>query len=353
MNNRHMTRTVKIRDLVIGGGNPILVQSMTKTDTRDVNSTVAQIKRLEKIGCEIVRLAILDEEAAIALSKIRKQTNSPLVADIHFDYKLALASLKSGADKLRINPGNIGDEIRIREVVEMAKDRQVPIRIGVNSGSISKEIEAKYGHTSRAVFESLASHVKILENLNFFDIILSVKCSDVKMSIESYLRCAEEFNYPLHLGITESGPIPSGLTKSSVGLGIMLNCGIGDTIRVSLTDEPEKEVDAAYDILRSLGLRKRGADIISCPMCGRCEVDMRPVVEEVRDKLKNVDVSAKVAVMGCEVNGPKEAKHADYGIACGKSCGLLFKHGEIVGKIEEKRMADAIFDLIEKDLRDK
>ncbi len=291
MYTRDVTRRVRIGDRVIGGGADILVQSMTKTDTRDVTSTVRQIRELEAAGCELVRMAVLDQEAVEAVREIKKQVSIPLVADIHFDYRLALGCIDAGIDKLRINPGNIGDELKVQEVVERARDAGVPIRIGVNSGSLEKWCFENYGYTARAVFESAARHVAILEKYNFEDIVISLKCSDVIMSVEAYRMCAERFAYPMHVGMTEAGPIPTGLIKSSVGMGVLLHEGIGDTIRVSLTEDPVEEVSAGFEILKCLGLRRRGVNLVSCPTCGRCRVNLR----NVRPKRPEQDLDRSIS----------------------------------------------------------
>jgi len=343
---RNNTKVIRIGEKNIGGGSDILVQSMTKTDTRDVVATVEQINELQKAGCEIVRMAVLDQQAVDAVKEIKKKVSVPLVADIHFDYKLALGCIDAGIDKLRINPGNIGDELKVQEVVKSAKAAGVPIRIGVNSGSLEKSCTDKYGYTARAVFESAAKHVALLEKYNFEDIVISLKCSDVIMSIDAYKMCAEKFAYPMHVGMTEAGPMPTGLIKSSVGIGILLNCGIGDTIRVSLTEEPVEEVFSGFEILKSMGLRKKGINIVSCPTCGRCRVKLRDIVKEAKERLSKIDKDITVAIMGCEVNGPDEAKHADVGLACGKGVGLIFCKGQIVAKVEEKDMLNVLIEQV-------
>ena len=337
---RESTRTIRIGDKIIGGGNDILVQSMTNTDTRDVESTTTQIYRLVDAGCELVRLAIPDEEAAAALARIKKTTSIPIVADIHFDYRLALKALEAGVDKLRINPGNIGDEDRVRAVVSAAKERCVPIRIGVNAGSL-KKMDDELPVVERMII-SLSEQVEILERMEFYDIVISLKSSDVNTTIDAYRRCAEIFSYPLHLGMTEAGPMPSGLVKSSVGIGSLLHLGLGDTIRVSLTEDPVIEVEAGFQILNSLGLRRKGIDIVSCPTCGRCEVDLKRIVDKVVLETKKIDAPIKVAIMGCVVNGPNEASDADIGVACGKGCGLLFKYGEVISKFSEEDIVEAL-----------
>lgn len=347
MRERRQTRQVYIGKVAVGGGSPVSVQSMTKTDTRDVNATVSQIKGLESAGCDIIRLAVVNIDAARALGKIREAVSIPVVADIHFDYRLALESVNQGVDGLRLNPGNIGEAWKVREVVAAAKDRGIPVRIGVNAGSLEKDLLAKYGHpTPEAIVESAEGHIRILEELDFRDIKVSLKASNVMMTVDAYRLFSSRFDYPLHIGITETGPSWTGTIKSSVGLGILLEEGIGDTMRVSLTSDPEEEVRVAYEILRAVGARKRGAEIISCPTCGRCEVDMQPIAEAVESALRSVDRPITVAVMGCVVNGPGEASEADYGVACGKGTGIVFRHGEIVRTVREDELLQALLDLI-------
>jgi (E)-4-hydroxy-3-methylbut-2-enyl-diphosphate synthase len=313
------TKQISLGGLKIGGGAPVVVQSMTKTDTRDVPSTVAQVKRLQTAGCEAVRVAVLNAEAAVAIRSIIKRIHIPLIADVHFDHKLALIALENGADGLRINPGNIGSRLKVREVVSAARDKGVPIRIGVNAGSLEKDLLRKYKHpAAKALVESAGRHIKILEGLKFRSIKVSLKASDVMRTVEAYRLFAEKFSYPVHIGISEAGPAFSGTVKSAVGLGILLSEGIGDTIRVSLTADPVEEVKVAYEILKSLHLRQIGPELISCPTCGRCQVDIRGIVEKVETKLSDVKKPIKVAVMGCVVNGPGEAREADIGIAGGK-----------------------------------
>jgi len=347
MIRRRQTREIRIGNTAVGSGNPVPVQSMTKTDTRDIAATVRQILSLESAGCEIIRLAVPDMDAAKALGPIKKAVSVPLIADIHFDWRLALESLVQGIDGLRINPGNIGADWKVKEVVAAAKERRIPVRIGVNAGSLEKELLKKYGHpTPEAIVESAERHIRILENLDFKDIKVSLKASNVMMTVEAYRLFSSKFDYPLHIGITETGPAATGAIKSAVGLGILLAEGIGDTMRVSLTAEPEEEVRVAYEILRAVGIRKRGAEIISCPTCGRCEVDMKPIAEEVERALRSVARPITVAVMGCAVNGPGEAQEADYGIAAGKGEGLLFRKGEIVKKVPEKELLAELLKLI-------
>lgn len=340
---RKLTKQIMVGGVPIGGGAPCSVQSMCNTDTRDVAATVAQIEGLAAVGCEIVRCAVPDMDAAVALAGIKAATTMPLIADIHFDYKLALKALESGIDGLRLNPGNIGERWKVAEVVKAAAERRIPIRIGVNGGSLEKELLVKYGHpTPEAMVESALGHVRILEDLGYDQIKVSIKVSDVIRTLEAYRLLSEAIDYPLHIGVTEAGTVFSGTIKSSVGLGILLHQGIGDTMRVSLTGDPVDEVRVAYDILKSLGLRKRGINFVSCPTCGRCQINMIPVAEEVERRLGFVDSNVTVAVMGCAVNGPGEAREADFGIAGGKGEGLLFRNGEIVRKVPEAQMADAL-----------
>lgn len=339
MQKRRPTKSIKLGNLTIGGGAPIIVQSMTKTDTRDVPSTVAQIKRLESAGCEAVRVAVLDSDAAKVLRTIKKRIKIPLIADVHFDYKLALQSIANSVDGLRINPGNIGDKNKIREIVTAAKDRGIPIRIGINAGSLEKDLLRKYGHpTAKALVESAERHIKILEDLDFTSIKVSLKASDVLKTVEAYRLFSRRFDYPLHIGISEAGPTFLGTIKSAVGLGILLSEGIGDTIRVSLTADPVEEVRVAYEILRSLHLRERGPEIISCPTCGRCEIDIKGLVKKVETRLRDVKTPIKVAVMGCVVNGPGEAREADIGIAGGRGIGILFREGKVIKKVKENKL---------------
>ncbi len=349
MLERRKTRVVKIGDVYIGGNNPIAIQSMCNTKTSDVNATVAQIKELEEAGCEIIRVAVPDMEAAEAIKDIKKQIHIPLVADIHFDYRLALKAIENGVDKLRINPGNIGGEDRVKAVVDAAKEKGIPIRIGVNSGSLEKSILEKYGGvTSQGLVESALNHVKILEKYDFHDIVISIKASNVPFSLETYSLLSESVDYPIHLGITEAGTEWSGTIKSSVGIGAILAMGIGDTIRVSLTGEPVKEVRAAREILKALGLRKFGIEFISCPTCGRTSIDLIGLANRVEEKCRNINKDIKVAVMGCAVNGPGEAREADIGIAGGKGYGLIFRKGEILKKLPEEQLLDALMEEIDK-----
>lgn len=345
---RRKSRAVKIGDLYIGGGRPIVVQSMCSTDTRDVEATVSQIQAMQSAGCELVRVAVIDQQAALAIKQIKSRIQVPLVADIHFDYKLALQSLESGADGLRINPGNIGDSEKVKTVVTACKAKETPIRIGVNAGSLDKRLLQKYGKPCpEAMVESAMENIKILEDMDFREIKISLKSSSVLQSIEAYRLMAMQVDYPLHIGITEAGTKDRALIKSALGLGILLYEGIGDTIRVSLTGDPVDEVWAAYELLRNLGLRERGVELISCPTCGRCEIDMIPLAETVDKAVREIAEPLKVAVMGCVVNGPGEAREADVGIAGGRGQGLLFRHGEIIKKIPETDLLSELLQEIE------
>ncbi len=343
--------TVKIRvgDRYIGGDSEITVQSMTNTDTRDAASTIAQIKRLEEAGCDIVRVAVPDMEAASAIKQIKKSTGLPLVADIHFDYRLALESMVNGVDKIRLNPGNIGDSDRVRKVVEMAAERDIPIRIGVNSGSVEKHILEKYnGVTPEGMVESALGHAQILEDLDFDRIAFSIKASGVPMTIAAYRLMSERSRYPLHIGVTEAGTLYKGTIKSSVGLGCLLAEGIGDTLRVSLTGDPVEEIKVGREILKSLGLRKGGVEFVSCPTCGRTQIDLIEIANMVEKKLQDLDKDIKVAIMGCAVNGPGEAREADIGIAGGKGEALLFRKGEIIRKIPQDKIVEELMEEIKK-----
>lgn len=336
---REHTKTVRIGDHVIGGGNPVLIQSMTNTRTEDADATVRQILALEAAGCEIVRSTVPNAEAAKALSVIKKHIHIPLVADIHFDYKMALAAMENGADKIRINPGNIGGRDKIKAVVDCAKERGIPIRVGVNSGSLEKELLSKYGGvTAEGLVESALDKVRIIEEFGYDNLVVSIKSSDVMMCVEAHKLIAQKCAYPLHVGITESGTVYSGNIKSAVGLGLILGQGIGDTIRVSLTGDPVEEIRSAKLILSTLGLRKSGITVVSCPTCGRTRIDLIKLAGEVEELVRGYDLNIKVAVMGCAVNGPGEAKEADIGIAGGDGEGLLIKKGEIVRKIPEDQM---------------
>ena len=339
-NNIKTTRVVKIGNRVIGGGNPVLIQSMTNTKTQDVESTVAQIKELEKAGCDIIRCAVPNMEAALAFREIKKAINIPLVADIHFDYRLAIAAMENGADKIRINPGNIGSEEKLRAVIDVAKKYQIPIRVGVNSGSLEKEILEKYGTvTSEALVESALNNAKLIEDMDYHNLVISIKSSNVIECIKAHELIASRTDIPLHVGITESGSLISGNIKSSVGLGIILYQGIGDTIRVSLTGNPIEEIKSAKMILKALGLRKGGAEIVSCPTCGRTDIDLIGLEEKVNKLLNDyMELDIKVAVMGCVVNGPGEAREADLGICGGKNAGLIIKKGEIIKRLPESEL---------------
>ncbi|HRU42194.1 MAG TPA: flavodoxin-dependent (E)-4-hydroxy-3-methylbut-2-enyl-diphosphate synthase [Candidatus Diapherotrites archaeon] len=344
------TRKIRIGDRYIGGGEPILIQSMTNTRTQDKQATIEQIKRLEAAGCDIVRIAVPDAEAAEAVKDIKSRISIPLVADIHFDYRLAIQSIINGADKIRINPGNIGDSERVKKVVDAAKERDIPIRIGINSGSLEKEILEKYGSpTADALVESALNNVKLLEDMDFNDIVISIKSSDVMLTIDSYIKASKAVSYPLHLGITEAGTLLAGSVKSSVGLGILLYNGIGDTIRVSLTGDPVDEIYAAKEILKSLKLLKEGIEIISCPTCGRTCVDLIRIAEEVEERIRGIKVKKpmKLAIMGCAVNGPGEAKEADLGIAGGQGEFLLFLKGKIVRKVPQENVIEELIKEIE------
>ena len=340
---RKQTRQIYVGDIPIGGDAPIAVQSMTNTDTRDVSSTVHQIERLSEAGCEIVRLAIPDEDAVTAFGEIRKRVNTPLIADIHFDHRLALGVLRAGADGLRINPGNIGTRKAVEKVVHAAREREAPIRIGVNAGSLHRDILAEYGGpTPEAMVESAMVHVRLLESLDFNLMKISLKSSNVKNTIRAYELLSERVDYPLHLGVTEAGTLIAGTVKSALGIGYLLAEGIGDTFRVSLTRDPVEEIRVAYEILRCLELRFRGPEIISCPTCGRCEIDLFSLVEQVERALSGMTASPKIAIMGCVVNGPGEAREADVGIAGGREQGILFKKGKVVRKVPEDQLAETL-----------
>ncbi|ABS32879.1 flavodoxin-dependent (E)-4-hydroxy-3-methylbut-2-enyl-diphosphate synthase [Clostridium botulinum] len=346
---RKSTKKVKVGSIYVGGDSPISIQSMTNTDTRDVKSTLNQINKLEKIGCDIIRCAVPDIEASEALKIITKESKIPVVADIHFDHKLALESIKNGVDALRINPGNIGSMERVKMVAEAAKGKSIPIRVGVNSGSLKKDILDKYGRVCpEALVESALQHVNILEKCNFNDIVISIKSSNVIQMIESYRLISEKVNYPLHLGVTEAGTTFRGTIKSSVGIGTLLAEGIGDTIRVSITGDPLEEIKIGKEILRSLGYVNEGIEFVSCPTCGRTNIDLISIAEEVEKRLLNCNKNIKVAVMGCVVNGPGEAREADIGIAGGKGEGLIFKKGEVIKKVKEKNIIDELIKEIEK-----
>lgn len=336
---REKTKVIKIGNKVIGGGNPIMIQSMTNTKTEDVAATVNQILRLQDAGCDIIRCTVPNIDAARAIAEIKKEISIPLVADIHFDYRMAIAAMENGADKIRINPGNIGSKERVAEVVRVAKERNIPIRVGVNSGSLEKELVEKYhGVTAEGIVESALDKVRMIEDMDYDNLVISIKSSDVLMSVKAHELLAGKTPYPLHVGITESGTVTSGNIKSSIGLGIILHEGIGDTIRVSLTGDPVEEIKSAKLILRTLGLRKGGIEVVSCPTCGRTNIDLIGLAAQVENLVQNYDLDIKVAVMGCAVNGPGEAKEADIGIAGGIGEGLLIKKGEIVRKAPENEL---------------
>ena len=344
--SREHTRVIRIGDRVIGGGNPVLIQSMCNTKTQDVEATVNQISALTAAGCDIIRVAVPDMEAAEAIKEIKKKITIPLVADIHFDYRLAIAAIQSGADKIRINPGNIGSADRVRAVVEKAKEYDIPIRVGVNSGSLEKELLEKYGGvTAEGIVESALHKVSMIEELGYENLVISIKSSDVLMCVKAHELIARQTDYPLHVGITESGTLTSGTIKSSVGLGIILHQGIGDTIRVSLTGDPVEEVKAARIILRTLGLRRGGVEVVSCPTCGRTRIDLISLANQVEEMVSRYDhLDVKVAVMGCVVNGPGEAREADIGIAGGIGEGLLIKKGQVIRKVPEDQLLRALED---------
>ena len=340
---RDDTKIVNIGNVAIGGGNPIAIQSMTNVKTEDVEACVSQILKLEEAGCEIIRCTVPNEAAAKAIAEIKKQIHIPLVADIHFDYKMAIAAMENGADKIRINPGNIGSIDKVKAVVDVAKERNIPIRVGVNSGSLEKELVAKYnGVTAEGIVESALDKVHIIEDLGYDNMVISIKSSDVMMCVRAHELLAGRTVYPLHVGITESGTLTSGNIKSAVGLGIILNQGIGDTIRVSLTGDPVEEIKSAKLILRTLGLRKGGIEVVSCPTCGRTKIDLIGLANKVENMVSGIPLDIKVAVMGCAVNGPGEAKKADIGIAGGDGEGLLIKKGEIIRKMPESELLDAL-----------
>lgn len=347
---RKKTRKIFIGGVPVGGGSPVSVQSMTKTDTKDVRATLRQIRMLKRAGCEILRLAVPDMDAAKALGPIKKSAGMPLVADIHFDWRLALEAVRQGVDALRINPGNIGARWKVKEVVAALKGAGIPLRVGVNAGSLEKDLLKKYGFPGPpALVESAERHVGMLEDMGFSDIKVSLKASNVLATVEAYRIFSKRHGYPLHVGISEAGPPFSGLIKSAAGIGILLDEGIGDTVRVSLTASPVLEVRAAYGILGALGIRKRGPDIISCPTCGRCRIDLRGLVSDVQRRLARIDAPITVAVMGCTVNGPGEAKEADFGVAGSKGMGLVFKKGKVVKRLKEGMLLDGLMETIEED----
>lgn len=351
--HRQRTQAVRVGKVVIGGGAPVSVQSMTITDTRDIEGTLVQIYQLAAEGCEIVRLAVPDRAAAEALAGIKPRSPLPIVADIHFDHRLALLALEAGVDKLRINPGNIGSRERTRIVARAAKERGIPIRIGANIGSVSKAMLRRFGPSAAALVESALEDVRALEDLDFHDIVISVKASEVPMVVEAYTMIAERTTYPLHVGVTEAGTAWAGAIKSAAGIGAILARGIGDTIRVSLAADPVEEVKAGFEILKSLGLRTKGVQLVACPSCGRAEVDIIRIAQEVERRLAGLNVPVKVAVMGCAVNGPGEARLADLGIACGRGMGLLFKRGKIIASLPEARLVDALMEQVQEVAREK
>jgi len=337
--HRNQTKKIRIGDRVIGGGNPVLIQSMTNTRTENAKETIEQINRLTDVGCDIIRCAVPTMEAAKAFFEIKKNIRIPLVADIHFDYRLAIAAMEHGADKIRINPGNIGGDEKLRAVVQVAKERNIPIRVGVNSGSLEKHLIEKYGRvTAEGLVESALDKVKRIEDMDYDQLVISIKSSDVLMCVKAHELIANKTNYPLHVGITEAGTITGGNIKSALGLGMILYQGIGDTIRVSLTGDPVEEIKSAKLILKTLGLRKGGIEVVSCPTCGRTQIDLIQLASDVEDMVSDIDLDIKVAVMGCAVNGPGEAREADIGIAGGRGEGLLIKGGQIVRKVPEKEL---------------
>lgn len=346
MMKRRNSKQIKIGDVKIGGDAPVSVQSMCNTDTRDVNATLTQIRELADAGCEIARLAVLNKDAADAIKEIVKKSPLPLVADIHFDYRLAIQCINNGIDALRLNPGNIGRRENVEKVVSLAKQQQIPIRIGVNAGSLEKELQEKDIPLSEKMVESALKHIKILEDLDFDLIKVSLKSSDVMTTIDAYRSIAEKIPYPLHLGVTEAGTMRGGIIKSAIGLGTLLAEGIGDTIRVSLTENPKEEVTAGFDILKSLNLRARGVNFVSCPTCGRTQIDLISLAKKVEEKFKNLDKPITIATMGCAVNGPGEARHADFGIAGGINEGYIFKKGEIIAKVPENQLLEKLEEII-------
>lgn len=347
MIQRRISKQVQVGNIKIGGDAPISVQSMTNTDTRDVKSTLKQIYNLAETGCEIIRLAVLNPDAAEAIKEIKKSSPLPIVSDIHFDYRLALKCIENGVDALRINPGNIGKEENVRKVVSLAKANNIPIRIGINGGSLEKDLETMQIPLAEKMVTSALRHIKILEDNDFDKIVISLKSSDVLTTIEAYRLMAKKVDYPLHVGVTEAGTFTGGIIKSSVGIGTLLSEGIGDTIRVSLTDSPIEEVKAGYSILKALGLRKRGINFVSCPTCGRTQINLIELAKEVEKRLESLDKPLTIAVMGCAVNGPGEAKHADYGIAGGINEGYIFKKGEIIKRLPEEKLVDEFINIIQ------
>lgn len=352
--NRKKTKQIWVGDVPVGGDAPHAVQSMTNTDTRDVAATVRQIKGLEGAGCEIIRVAVLDLEAARAIDEIRERISIPLIADIHFDHRLAVASMENGAQGIRINPGNIGGPDKLAKVVQAAKKFQVPIRVGVNSGSVEKDILAQYGHpTPQALVASALKNVRLLEELDFFEMKISIKSSDALTTIEAYRLLAEQSDYPLHLGVTEAGGLIAGTVKSSFGLGVLLLDGIGDTFRISLTRDPVEEIRVCYELLRTLHIRQRGPELISCPTCGRCQIDLFSLAEKVEKYVQTIETPVKIAVMGCVVNGPGEAREADLGLAGGNGVGILFKKGKFYKKVAEDQLYDVFIDELNEMVRRK
>lgn len=348
MINRRKSKQISIGSVKIGGDAQISVQSMCNTDTRDVKKTLTQIHELTEAGCELIRLAVLNKDASYAIKDIVKQSKIPVIADIHFDYRLAIECINNGISALRLNPGNIGNLENIKKVVSLAKQQEIPIRIGINAGSLEKEFANEDLNLSQKMVKSALKHIKILEELDFDLIKVSLKSSDVLTTIDAYKLIAEKIEYPLHLGVTEAGTLKSGLVKSSVGLGSLLSQGIGDTIRVSLTENPVEEVFAGFEILKSLGLRQRGVNFISCPTCGRCQIDLIGLAKQVEEKFKNLDIPITIATMGCPVNGPGEAKHADFGIAGGIKEGYIFKKGEVIAKVPESEIIQTLDEIIKK-----
>ena len=352
--NRYQTSIINVGNIKIGGNNPIIIQSMTNTKTKDIEATIKQILELQSAGCQIVRLACLDQEDAYAIKKIKERVKIPLVADIHFDYKLALIAIESGIDKIRINPGNIGSQEKIKAVVDACKKKNIPIRIGINSGSIEKDILKKYGKPSaEAMIESAKRHIKILEDLNFYDICLSLKASSISLSIEACQKASEEFSYPLHLGITEAGTKFGGTIKSVAGLSVLLNQEIGNTIRISLSNNPVEEISVCKELLKNFGLINNVPNLISCPTCGRIQYDLIPIAKEIEEFLSTIETDINVAIMGCAVNGPDEARHADIGIAGGINSGLLFKKGEIIKKVPQNEIVATLKEEILKIIQEK
>ena len=342
MIKRKETKKIRVGNVEVGGDAPISVQSMCNTDTRDVKATIEQINKLTDAGCEIIRVAVLNKEAAQAISEIKKSIKIPIIADIHFDYRLAIESILQGADGLRLNPGNIGKREFVEQIVNLAKEREIPIRIGVNSGSLEKELEDKKWSLSKKLVKSALRHIEIFEDLDFNLIKISLKSSDVETMIDAYRKISKKVDYPLHLGVTEAGTLKSGLVKSSIGIGSLLNRGIGDTIRVSLTDDSVEEIYAGWEILKALGIRKKGLNLISCPTCGRCKINLINLAKQVEEKFKNIEKPLTIAVMGCIVNGPGEAKAADIGIAGGKGEGIIFKKGEIRSRVPEEKLLEVL-----------